>query len=295
MRRKDGLITKALAGFYYVRTEEEIFQCRARGIFKKEGISPCVGDYVKMEITDETDHEGVINEIMPRKNIFIRPPVSNIDTFVIVVALEDPEPNTKIIDKFLVTAELAEVEPILVVNKEDLIGEDSAKLDKRIKELRSIYMPLYKMVTLSTKTNTGLEELKILMKGKKNALIGPSGVGKSTIINAIDRRHDIQTGEVSRKTGRGKNTTRHVEIYETDFGAYIYDTPGFTSFEVKNDTEVRPDYLFRDFRRYRGKCKFADCNHVNEPGCAVREAVADKKISESRYASYLKIREESDG
>jgi len=292
---KKGLIVKSLSGFYYTKTGDRIFQCRARGIFKKEGITPCVGDYVKMKITDDDDSEGLINEILPRKNIFIRPPVSNIDTFVIVAALDDPEPNTGIIDKFLATAEIAEVEVFLVINKDDLIGDGSSGLDNRIRELKSIYDPIYKTITVSAVKNTGLEELKSLMKGKKNALIGPSGVGKTTIINVIDDRRDLETGEVSRKTGRGKNTTRHVEIYETGFGAYIFDTPGFTSFEVGNDPDIRPDYLFKDFEPYRNKCRFADCSHINEPGCAVRAAVSERKIPESRYDSYRKIREEWNG
>ena len=283
-----GLITKGIAGFYYVDTPEGVFQCKARGIFKKEDVTPHVGDYVEMDITDDVDDEGVINEILPRKNVFVRPPVSNIDMLVIVVALEDPEPNTEIIDKLLVIAELAEVEALVVINKSDLKDEDPM-------ELISIYEHLYPTMTVSAREKVGLEQLKALMKGKKSALAGPSGVGKSTVINAIDPRLDLETGDISRKTRRGKHTTRHVEIFETDFGAFVYDTPGFTSFEVKKDEDVRLDYLFPDFEDFRNNCRFSDCSHVNEPGCAVREAVKDGKISGSRYTSYLKIGEEWNG
>ena len=292
-----GLITKGIAGFYYVDTEKGLFQCKARGIFKNEGITPCVGDYVDMEITDELDDEGVINDIFPRKNIFIRPPVSNIDLFVLVISLKDPEPNTEIIDKFLVTAEQAEVKTIICINKEDLLDDEpkdiKSLLDEKANELLSIYEPLYKTIATSAKTLSGLDCLKEVMKGQKSALIGPSGVGKSTIINAIDERLNLETGDISKKTKRGKHTTKHVEIFETDFGALVFDTPGFTSFEVKNDQEdLRLDYLFLDFRPYLGKCKFADCRHIKEPGCAVRDAVNKKEIAESRYKSYLKIGEE---
>lgn len=283
-----GLITKGIASFYYVDTPEGVFRCKARGIFKKEDVTPYVGDYVEMDITDDVDDEGVINEILPRKNVFVRPPVSNIDMLVIVVALEDPEPNTEIIDKLLVIAEQAEVEALVVINKSDLKDEDPM-------ELISIYEHLYPTMTVSAREKVGLEQLKALMKGKKSALAGPSGVGKSTVINAIDPRLDLETGDISRKTRRGKHTTRHVEIFETDFGAFVYDTPGFTSFEVKKDEDVRLDYLFPDFEDFRNKCRFSDCSHVNEPGCAVREAVQTGKISGSRYASYLKIGEEWNG
>ncbi len=287
-----GLIIKGIAGFYYVKTEKGIFQCRARGIFKKEGMTPCVGDYVKMDVTDREDDEGVVNEILPRKNIFIRPPVSNIDMLVIVASLDEPEPNTEIIDKFLVIAELAEVEAVILINKMDLLDKDSSEIDERINELLDIYGSLYKTITVSAITNSGLEELKSHMKGKKCALAGPSGVGKSTVINSIEEELELETGDISRKTKRGKHTTRHVEIFETSFGAYVYDTPGFTSFEVKNEDDVRLDYLFPDFEKYRNECRFADCRHINEPGCAVRDAVQDNKISKSRYYSYVKIGEE---
>lgn len=285
-----GLITKGIAGFYYVKTDEGVFQCKARGIFKKQGVTPCVGDYVIIEITHKEDDEGIINDILPRKNIFIRPPISNIDTLVVVVAAEDPKPNTEIIDKFLVTAEQAQVEAIVCLNKEDLSESDEIS-NNVIKTLVDIYGPIYKTVVTSAKLGTGLDEFKELIKGKKAALTGPSGVGKSTIINALELGLDLETGKISRKTKRGKHTTRHVEIFETDFGAMIYDTPGFTSFEIKEEEQAQLEFLFPEFKPYINKCKFDNCKHRNEPKCAIKDAVEAGKISKSRYDSYIKIGE----
>ena len=286
-----GLITKGIAGFYYVKTHQGLFQCKARGIFKNEGITPCVGDYVEMEVTDKEDDEGIINKILPRKNIFIRPPISNIDLFVIVIATEDPQPNTEIIDKFLVTAELAEVEVLICINKEDLAVSENPEVENKTRKLMDTYDDLYKTILISAKTNKGLDSLKKYMKGKKSALVGPSGVGKSTIINSLEQGFHLETGHISRKTKRGKHTTRHVEIFDTDFGAQIYDTPGFTSFEVKQDEYVGLEYLFPEFRPYMNKCKFHNCKHMEEPGCSIKQAVKDGKVSGSRYESYKRIGE----
>ena len=290
-----GLITKGIAGFYYVKTDRGVFQCKARGIFKKEGITPCVGDYVEMDVTDKDDDEGIINKILPRKNIFIRPPISNIDLFVIVIATEDPEPNTEIIDKFLVTAELAEVNVLICINKEDLVEDADPVIYGRTEKLLEIYGHLYHTILISAKTGTGLDSLKDQMKGQKSALIGPSGVGKSTIINSLEQGLSLETGNISRKTKRGKHTTRHVEIFDTDFGAQIYDTPGFTSFEVKREDDVGLEYLFPEFRPYMNKCKFYNCKHMEEPGCSIKQAVEDGIISKSRYDSYKRIGEEWNG
>lgn len=286
-----GLITKGIAGFYYVKTEKGLFQCKARGIFKKQGITPCIGDYVDMEITDEEDDEGVINKIFPRKNIFIRPPISNIDLFIIVISTEAPDPNTEIIDKFLVTAELAGVDVLICINKEDLMTDSDNNLEEKTKKLISIYEPLYRIIMISAKTGKGLDQLKDYMKDRKSALIGPSGVGKSSIINAFELGLHLETGDISKKTKRGKHTTRHVEIFETDFGGYVYDTPGFTSFEIQKDEETGLEFLFPEFEPYINKCRFDNCKHIKEPDCAIRKAVKEGKISESRYNSYIKLGE----
>lgn len=276
-----GIIVKGIAGFYYVNVENKVYQCKARGIFKKNGILPYVGDEVVMEITDEKDDEGIINEILPRKNFFSRPPIANVDCFVIVISLADPEPNLTILDKFLVMAEKARTESIICINKVDLLSQ-------RTKEtIAEIYRPLYPVVYMSGRTGEGITELKKLLAGKKSALAGPSGVGKSTLLNLLQTGLDVETGIVSRKTKRGKHTTRHVEIFSLDFGGMIYDTPGFTSFDILDADEDELEFLYPEIAKLVGGCKYDNCRHVNEPGCAVTVAVKEGIINPSRYKSYV--------
>ncbi|MEG1583625.1 MAG: ribosome small subunit-dependent GTPase A, partial [Anaerovorax sp.] len=247
----------------------------------KKGILPYVGDEVMIEITDEKDDEGVINEILPRKNSFSRPPIANVDCFVIVISLADPEPNLTILDKFLVMAEKARTESIICINKIDL-------LSKKTKEaIAEIYKPLYPVVYMSGHTGEGIAELKTLLAGKKSALAGPSGVGKSTLLNRLQWGLDVETGVVSRKTKRGKHTTRHVEIFSMDFGGMIYDTPGFTSFEILDADEDELQFLYPEISKLVGGCKYDNCRHVNEPGCAVVDAFKIGVIHPSRYRSYV--------
>lgn len=282
----EGTIVKALSGFYYVETDQGIFSCKARGIFKKQGVTPYVGDDVIVTLLD--DEDGVIDEILPRKNDFIRPPIANVEQFLIVVAADHPKPNTEIIDKFLVTAESASVKPILCINKIDL-PDVVATVD----ELRRVYGELYKVIEISSKTKEGFEVFKSILKGKKTAFVGPSGVGKSTILNELAENIDQEVGDVSRKTKRGKHTTRHVEIFKTDFGAEIFDTPGFTSFDSVKSDDIDLDLLYPEFAEKKGTCKFQNCKHLNEPGCAIIDAVKTGEIPESRYESYKKQMEEN--
>jgi ribosome biogenesis GTPase len=273
-----GLIVKGIAGFYYVRYGSSVYQCRARGIFKKEGITPAVGDLVEFETLD--DEEGVINEILPRRNHFIRPPIANIDCFFVVISTAQPKLNMGILDKFLVTAEMAKTPAVICVNKVDLTdGED-------LRQIRKIYGGIYPVVELSCVTGKGMELLPDLMKNRKSALAGPSGVGKSTIINKLQRGLDLDTGIVSRKTERGKHTTRHVELFETDFGALLFDTPGFTSFDLSGSDLRGLSTCFPEMREYQDQCRFDDCLHLKEPDCAVKQAVRGKVIARSRYESY---------
>jgi ribosome biogenesis GTPase len=278
----EGRIVRALSGFYYVKTVEGIYQCRARGIFKKVGISPLVGDRVVIDIQDE--EEGWIVEMLPRKNEFIRPPVSNIDLFAVVIAAAKPSPNMEILDRFLVTAEAADVDAIICINKIDL-----EKTDKNvIRDYIKTYGSYYKVFPVSAVTGDGVEEFKAELSGKNVAFAGPSGAGKSSL-TAVISGCDMQTGSVSRKTGRGKNTTRHVEIVGTDFGADIFDTPGYTSFEsVVPDTE-NPGWLFPEIARYAGQCRFDNCKHIEEPDCVVKAMVDKGEIASSRYNSYRRI------
>ena len=273
-----GIVVKGIAGFYYVKAGEEVYQCKARGIFKKDGIKVAVGDLVNIELNEGSD--ALITEIEERKNSFIRPPIVNVDCMVVVFAAAEPEPSFPVIDRFLVMAEKSNTEIIVCVNKKDLATEE------RIEKLKNIYGPLYPMVFVSGTNGDGIEELKELLKGKKCALAGPSGVGKSTILNALEPRVAVETGEISGKTKRGKHTTRHVEIFDTKFGAMIYDTPGFTSFEVLEAEEDELAHYYPEMQEYLGQCRYDNCRHMKEPECAVRDALAEGKISKSRYRSY---------
>lgn len=289
-----GLIIKGIGGFYYVKTEEGIFECRGRGAFRKKGLKIQVGDRVKIsetELSSEArkrgmEHEGVIEEVLERKNSFIRPPIVNVDTFAVTFAVKDPEPSFAIIDKFLVMASMNSVEAIIVMNKCDLADEST------LEEYRNIYSGLYETVMVSTVTGEGLEELDRLIHGKTVAFAGPSGVGKSTIINALIPDADMETGEISRKTSRGRHTTRHVEIFETRSGGLVYDTPGFTSFDILEAEEDELREHYPEIARYSGKCYYDNCRHLKEPDCAVKDAVRRGEISRIRYGSYKSNMEE---
>jgi ribosome biogenesis GTPase len=286
----DGQIVKALSGFYYVKIDNSpggdscsaTYMCRARGKFKNEGISPLVGDFVRIEIQD--DEEGVVDEILPRHNSFIRPPVANIDAFLIVMAVTDPSPNLEILDKLLVNAEAARADAIICMNKADT-EEDEIVARKFTRAYKGIYPVLY----VSAKTGRGLADVREAIFERTVALAGPSGVGKTSMISALTGDTDLETGELSRKTGRGKHTTRSVELFDLGDDTKIMDTPGFTSFEADVSGDERIDQMFPDFASYIGKCRFVNCTHENEPGCAVIEALEKRKISESRYNTYLKL------
>jgi len=273
-----GLITKGIAGFYYVRYETVVFQCKARGIFKKDGVTPTVGDYVEFEALDE--EEGVINSILPRRNHFIRPPIANVDCFFIVVAAAQPQPNLLILDKFLVTAERAGIPSVICINKMDLSTEEKLMM------FETIYKAIYPILKISCVTGEGLNLMPDLIKGRKVALTGPSGVGKSTIINKLQDGLKLATDSVSVKTKRGRHVTRHVELFEADFGGMIFDTPGFTSFDAIGAESREIACFYPEMIKYIGKCRFDDCMHLKEPDCAVLDAVRKGEIAASRYESY---------
>jgi len=278
-----GQIVKALAGFYYVDTGGATYQCRARGIFKKDGVTPLVGDLVRIEIQDE--EEGVVDEIFPRKNAFIRPPVANIDLFIVTVAAKEPEPSFEIIDRFLVTAEAAGADACICINKDDL----SPLLARKI---ASVYSGLYPAVVLSAIAGDGISDLRRRIAGKSAAFAGASGVGKTSLIALLTGNGRLETGGVSAKTGRGRHTTRHVEIFKLPDGTRMYDTPGFTSFEATEASDlagVDLSALFPEFQDHLGLCRFKDCRHENEPDCAVQKALAQGTIKRTRYDSYLKL------
>ena len=278
-----GRIVKALSGFYYVRDGQEIFECRARGKFRLEGVSPLVGDIV--EYAPEPNGKGTVTEIHPRKNSFIRPAVANIDCMVVLAAAVNPVTDPFLIDRVTALAEDVGCEVVVCINKCDLDPGD---------RLRAIYEKTpYTLVCTSAKTGEGVDALRSAIAGKLCAFTGNSGVGKSSLLNALSPGLGIEVGEVSDKLGRGRHTTRHVEIYSLG-DAYIADTPGFASFDMDQTQHIDKENLQYDFPEFApclGRCRFDDCTHRQEPGCAVLAALGEGKISPSRHASYLRLYE----
>ena len=275
-----GTIVKGIAGFYYVKHEDEVYQCKARGVFKNDGIKPMVGDFATFEKGEGAEDDGWITEIHERKNSFIRPPISNVDCFVIVMAAAQPKPNLAVMDKFLVMAEKNHTDIILCINKTDLAKK------KTLDQLKEIYGNVYPMVFVSADKGEGMEELRAMLKGKHVALAGPSGVGKSTILNRLIPEADAETGTISHKSKRGRHTTRHSELFDLGNGTMLFDTPGFTSFDILEADEEELQHLYPEIAPFAGKCRYDNCRHIKEPECAVREAVEDGRISRQRYDSY---------
>jgi len=278
----EGIIMKGIAGFYYVKSGETIYECKARGIFKKKKITPLVGDKVQINITCEEKNKGVIEKISKRSVELTRPQVANVDQVVIVFAVTQPEPNINLLDKLLVLSEYHGLDSILCFNKIDL---DSESL---IKKYIDIYGKTgYQVIVSSTYNNTGIQNVRDILKDKITVFAGPSGVGKSSLLNEIQEGLQLQTGELSQKIKRGKHTTRHTELIDLDFGGCVVDTPGFTSLDINFiELEELKEY-FREFEEYEEQCKFKNCEHINEPVCGIKKAVAEGHISKSRYESYL--------
>jgi ribosome biogenesis GTPase len=279
----EGVIVKGIGGFYYVSVDGVIHSCKARGLFRKQELTPAVGDRVRLDI--RADGESVITEILPRKNFFVRPPVANIDQFILVVALARPEPNLLLIDRFLVMAEYQMTDIVICFNKIDL-AEDS-----QIEELRQIYDPLYPTVFVNGLSGEGFSGLRDYLKNHQSALAGPSGAGKSTLLNRLIGRPVAEVGKVAKRTGRGRHTTRHVELFPVGSG-FLYDTPGFTSFDILEADEAELAVLFPEMEALLGACQYDNCRHLEEPGCAVHKAVNAGNINASRYVSYRQMIEE---
>ncbi len=274
-------IIKGIGGFYYVRTACGIIECKARGLFRNNKITPLVGDYVDISINDKA--ENTIDEILPRKNFFVRPPVSNIDRLMIVSSSVKPAPNTLIIDKITALCEKNDIEPIIIFNKKDI---------KDASETAEIYLKSgFITLNVSAKTGEGIDEIKNLIKGKTCAFTGNSGVGKSSILNAVDPSLTLSTGEISDKLGRGRHTTRFSQIYSVCEGEVI-DTPGFSSLDMeKCDVILKNDlqFYFREFGKYLGTCRYTSCAHIKEAGCRISEAVKNGEIPRSRYENYITL------
>ncbi len=278
----EGVIVKALSGFYYVQTDERLFECKARGRFRLDGTSPLVGDRVECSL--DAHGKGRIDRVFERRNFFIRPAVANVDALVFVAANTNPVTDPFLIDRVSVIAESAGCELIVCINKTDVDPAD---------ELYGIFTAAgFTVVRTSVPDGTGIDALRREIAGKICAFTGNSGVGKSSIMNALSPGLNIKTAEVSEKLGRGKHTTRHVELFDIGGGTYAADTPGFASFDIEMMEIIPKEQLqfdFVEFAPYIGECRFNNCAHLKEPGCAVTQAVADGKIMPSRYRSYERL------
>lgn len=282
-----AVIVKAIAGFYYAKADGEVYECKARGVFRKNEITPLVGDFAEIETTE--NGKGVIKSIVDRKNFLERPPVANADRLWIVVSTVDPRPNTLVIDRLCAIAEDREIEPIVVVSKTDL-ADPSEILD------------IYKKSGIETflvccKNGEGVDSVKKRLCGGINVFTGNSGVGKSSLLNIIDPQLGLKTGEISEKLGRGRHTTRHAELFELEGGGYVCDTAGFSSVDCETSGFIVKENLqfdFREFAPFIGKCKFSSCTHTCEKGCEICRAVERGEISKSRHDSYVALYKEAE-
>ena len=281
-----GKIIRGIAGFYYVESGGSVFPCKARGLFRKDGIKPLVGDWCLFEPPEQKDSEGSVVELLPRKNVLLRPAVSNVDQAFLVHSIRTPEPRLYLLDQYLLLMEQQGVPAAVVWNKADL--DDGS----RIRAYSEIYQRAgYQVFSVSAGTGEGVEALKEAMRGKTTVLAGPSGVGKSTLTNLLCPRAGMETGEISRKIRRGKQTTRHTELFPLGDDSYLLDTPGFTSLYVEEEPD-KLRLLFPEFLESEGKCRFLGCRHLKEPDCHLKTRVREGQVPESRYESYRKLYEE---
>ncbi|MEG1458458.1 MAG: ribosome small subunit-dependent GTPase A [Acetivibrio sp.] len=283
-----GKIIKGIAGFYYIHVPEKgVYECKAKGIFRNKKIKPLVGDNVEIHVLDEEGKKGNIVEILDRKNQLIRPAVSNIDQALVIFAATKPEPNLNLLDRFLLMMNKQKVDTIICFNKMDMVSSQELKL------LKDTYTKgNYKVILTSALDEKGVDEIQEILKDKTTVMAGPSGVGKSSLINLITPNANMEIGEISKKIQRGKHTTRHSELFSVEGSTYIMDTPGFSSLYMEDMEKDDLKSYFPEFVLYEDHCRFSGCVHINEPDCAVKEAIAEGKISKIRYDNYVLLYEE---
>jgi len=283
-----GKIIKGIAGFYYVHVPNEgIYECKAKGIFRKENRKPLVGDDVDMEVTHVKDAEGNITQILPRKNALIRPAVANIDQALLIFAMTKPEPNYNLLDRFLIMMRRQGLECILCFNKQDLSDAGQQECIQKIYKDSGC-----SILFVSAEKKEGIDELAAVLHGKTTAVAGPSGVGKSSLVNCLQKGKQMETGAISEKISRGKHTTRHSELIAVSDSTYIMDTPGFSSLSLFDMGKEELKAYYPEFEPYETQCKFMTCAHIHEPVCGVREALGENRISKVRYENYVTFYEE---
>lgn len=283
-----GKIIRGIAGFYYVHIHGKgIIECKAKGVFRNKKVKPLVGDNVELEILDKDNNTGNIIEILPRKNSLIRPAVANVDQAVVIFAASFPKPNLNLLDRFLLMMQMQDVPTVICINKID--DTDNSEIDRIVDNYKNSGCNVYRT---STVTGEGIEEFGKCLKGKTSVLAGPSGVGKSSVMNCLFPEADMATGEISEKIKRGKHTTRHSELFCLADDVYVMDTPGFTSLNLPDVEKEDLKEFYPEFDEYRDQCRFLGCVHINEPDCAVKSAVEEDRISSGRYENYKQFYEE---
>lgn len=288
MAELTGKIIKGISGFYYVHVEGSgIYECRAKGIFRNVHMKPLVGDNVRMDVLDEPEKKGNVTEILPRKNEILRPAVANIDQALIIFAIVKPNPNFNLLDRFLIRMERQKLPSIICFNKQDIASEEEKTALCKAYESCG-----YQVLFISALEKEGMDALRNLLNGKTTTVAGPSGVGKSTIINCLCPQANMETGNISRKIERGRHTTRHSEMVALGEETYIMDTPGFTSLSIAEITKEELGNYYPEFRKYEPYCKFSGCAHISEPLCGVKEAVKEGRISRVRYENYKVLYQE---
>lgn len=280
-----GKIVKGIAGFYYVDVVESgIYECKAKGSFRKEKIKPLVGDNVEIDVLDEQNKLGNLVQIFPRKNELIRPASANLDQAMVVFSVTKPKPHFNLLDRFLAMMEAKQIPVVLCFNKKDIAE------DPDLKQLKEIYEGCgYPLLFISAAQEDNISEIRSVLQGKTTVVAGPSGVGKSTLINVLQPGAEMETGSISAKIERGKHTTRHAELISIDQSTYIMDTPGFSSLYVSEYEAEELKYFYPEFGLYEGQCRFQGCSHINEPGCAVKKALEEGAIHPVRYKNYMEM------